>query len=771
MTGSCTATGLSALLAVALQWPVRVDADSPSTPERNQTDSPNVEITVTARRREERAQDVPIPISVLSGESLEASDRFRVEQLNQVLPSTNIQYNGPRQTSFALRGLGNNPANDALESSTAIYLDNVYLGRASMANVDLTDLDQVALLRGTQGTLFGKNSTAGVLSITTRPPSFMPGGGAEASYGDYNASQIRAVWSQPLYDDKLAARISFSRSSQDGFVADATTGRKLNGYGRIAGRGQLLWNPADSFSLRFIGDYSEEHSDAGAFVLYSAGPNGGAKYYGAVAAAGARVILSPDFDAVTIDSRQHFDVRQGGSSAEANWRLVGYTLTSITAYRSWWFSPTSDADYTNLSAIPAAGQRVDDNQWTEELRLASRSDQPITYVVGLFFFNEHQDNLLFTQYGTDAQAITALQVGNASYVNGYSQTAQYLNTHSASAFGQATWKASESWEVTLGLRDTSEDKTVSLYRSATGQPSFVSNPNFIAYSSGELSRSDNTLSALVSASYKFSGEVLAYASLARGAESGGINPSAPAPGLGVQSLYFRPEWTNDAELGVKSTLLDSRLTFNTNLFWMHVQDYQATLLLLPLGGNALQQVLSNIGNVRTQGVETELNGSFGDLSLQLAASFNDASYLSYPNAPCSAEELAPTLAPGQKECDLSGRPLVGAPRWIVNPSVTYGHPGPRNLRWTAQVDYSWRSSFFGSADDSRFAQVASYGLLNLRWSLQSRGARPWTLSLWANNVCDKRYVLGGLSTANRLYDYIATPGQPRTLGATIRIEF
>jgi iron complex outermembrane receptor protein len=765
------APAVAALLSIVLENPCSVGAQIPGNAEPSSAESPNGEIIVTARRREERAQDVPIPISVVSGNALEASGQFRVEQLNQVLPSTNIQYNGPRQTSFALRGLGNNPANDALESSMAIYLDNVYLGRASMANLDLTDIDQIALLRGSQGALFGKNTTAGVLSIATRPPSFVPEGSVEASFGDFDSSHIRAIWSQPLVDDQLATRMSVSRSSQDGFVFDTTTGRKLNGYERLGARGQLLWTPAENVSVRFIGDYSEEHSDAGAFVLYSAGPNGGAKYYAAVAAAGASVVYSPDYDVVTLDSRQHFDVSQTGASIEANWLVGGYKLTSISAYRTWRFVPTSDSDYTNLSAIPAAGQQVDDNQWTEELRLASPSYRGLSYVAGLFFLNQHQNNLLFTQYGTDAQAITALQLGNASYVNADTQTAQFLNTHSTSAFGQATFKASDSWEYSVGLRETSEDKNVSLNRSSTGQPGFVSNPNFVAYNSGELTRSDNTGSGLLSASYRFSDPLLAYASFTRGAKSGGINPSVPVPGLSVQSLYFRPEWTDDAEVGLKSTLLNGRLTFNTNLFWVHVQDYQATLLLQPLGGNSFQQILSNIGNVRTEGVETEANGLFGDLTVRLAASFNDAIYLTYHDAPCSAEELAPNLAPGQKICDLSGQPLVGAPRWIVNPGTLYSHRAFDDVKWTAQVDFAWRSKFFGSTDDSQFAQVPSYGLLNLRWGLHSSDARPWAVSLWSNNVCDKRYVLGGLSVASRLYNYIATPGQPRTWGATIQVNF
>src|SRR5262245_1473180 len=205
-------------------------------PELNQIES----VTVSARRREESSQNVPIPIAVLSGDTLERSGQFRLEELNQHLPSTNVQFGNPRQTSIAVRGLGNNPANDALESSVGVYLDNVYLGRATMANLDLVDLDQVALLRGPQGTLFGKNTTAGVLSVTTKQPTFQTERTIDASYGDYDYYQVRGVWSGPLVDDQLAGRVSFARTSRDGFVTNSTTGRDLNGSNRIGGRGQLL---------------------------------------------------------------------------------------------------------------------------------------------------------------------------------------------------------------------------------------------------------------------------------------------------------------------------------------------------------------------------------------------------------------------------------------------------------------------------------------------------------------------------------------------------
>jgi iron complex outermembrane receptor protein len=730
------------------------------------------EIIVTARRREEDAQRVPIPIATISGDSFASRGGLRLEDLNQAFPSTNIQFHGPRQTSIVVRGIGNNPANDALESGVGVYLDNVYLGRAGMANLDLIDLDQVTLLRGPQGTLFGKNTTTGVLAISTRAPAFEREASLESTVGDKDSYQVKAIWSEPLRENRLATRVSLARSVRAGYVSDVTTGRALNEADRTAGRAQLLWLPGDSFSLRTIVDYAEDNSDAGALVLWNPGPNNGAKYYSAVAAAGANVVYDPDYDVVTMNGCLHYDVRSTGASAEANWKVGGYTITSISAYRTWRFLPCADPDYTDRDAIRIAGQNVDDRQFTQELRLSSPADRPWSYVLGLFYFNQHQQNLLYTQYGADATAITALQLGNPSFVDGRVDNAAELDTGSLAAFAQVTWRPASQWELALGLRGTQEKKQVRLNRSSDGLPAFETNPSFAAYVSGLLEEDDDALSASVSSSYQFSPTLFAYASVARNDKSGGINAMPPGPGMDVGTLYFRPERTEDFELGMKASWFDRRLMVNTNLFRMNIDDYQAALLVQPGTGNTYQQILSNIGAVRTQGVEAEVSASMNaGVTFSLAASYNQAIYLSYPNAPCSAEQLAPNLVPGQKVCDLSSQPLVGAPRWLVGSNLSWRHGLFANVSGELQAGYSWHSSFFGTADNSQLAQVPSYGILNLRYGVIGKwGDHPLSLSVWSNNALDRHEMMGGVVVAGRLYNYVGTPAIPRTFGVTMRID-
>jgi iron complex outermembrane recepter protein len=728
------------------------------------------EVVVSARRREENAQDVPIPIAAVSGADLAQANQFRLEDLNQRLPSTNIAFANPRQSSIAVRGLGNNPANDALESSVGVYLDNVYLGRSSMANIDLLDIDQIALLRGPQGTLFGKNTTGGVLNITTALPSFKPSAEAEASVGNYDYYQLRATATGPLIDDTLAGRLTATRTYRDGYVDNVVNGKNYDGESRWALRGQLLWQPSDALSVRFIAEHEEEHSDTGTSALFSLGPNGGLKYRNALAAAGALPpIYDPDYQTAQFDGSQHMVVRQTATSAEANYSLGDYKITSITAWRSWGFLPYNDADGTNLDALPNAGQEVHDNQFSEELRIASPGDRPLSWVAGLYYFWQQQHNQTFFFYGNNARAIGALGLGAPGWANGYYQTPQYLRTESGAAFAQLTYRPTSSWEFTAGIRDTQEGKAMRVTRSSTGPAAFTA--VYSPYDSGLQTLNNNSVSALLSASYKITPGIMTYASLSRGAKAGGINPAVPSAALGVKSLYVGPETAEDAEFGFKTSWLNQRITANVDVFWTEVKDYQANLQEPVSATNTFLTVLTNVGRVRTRGVETEVNASLSDgLTARFTGSYDNATYLRYNNAPCPVEALFPTNAsPGAFSCSLTGRPLVGAPTWILNPGLTETHYLFAGLKGLAEVDWAWRSKQYGSADDSQFAQIPSYGVFNLHAGVQgSLGAdRTWTATLWSNNIFDKHYVTGGLTTASALYYYSLTPGLPRTYGLTL----
>lgn len=720
-------------------------------------------VTVTARRREENIQDVPIPIAALSGEALERAGQFRLEDLNQRLPSVNVNFQNPRQTSIAVRGLGNNPANDALESSVGVYLDNVYLGRPGMANFDLIDIEQLTLLRGPQGTLFGKNTTAGVLNVATRAPTFAPEARIESSFAEDGYYQVRGALSGGV-TETLAARLSAVKTHYDGFMKNPIRGTELNGSNREGLRGQLLWKPSDSFDLRLIGDYNEESSDCCVRAMVNLGPNNGAAYLSRVASSGATFYFDPDHRTAFNDAWQHMQVRQGGYSAEANWDIGESKLTSISAYRYWWVKPINDADASSVSAIINSGQLVDDRQWSQELRWTSPTGRTLEYVGGLYYFYQSQDNVQTTVYGPAAGAWLGRPVLN----NATSVLDARLHTRSISAFAQATWNITDEFSLTGGIRETSEQKNTVIDRQAPVGPSPQLPAALPAYYSGDLEREDDNLSALLSAAYKLSSDVLLYASVSHGAKSGGVNPAVPgsvAGGLPDNgTLFIEPEKADDYELGFKSTLASGKVQFNTNLYWTDVSDYQATRIGIINGVST--QILSNIGQVRSRGVEAELFATPVDgLNLGLVASFNDATYTEYPNAPCGAEQIAAGLT----VCDFTGQRMYLAPRWIVNPSIGYEF-ALGSLTAFSNVNYAWRSSFFGSSDNSRLTEVDAYGLLNLRVGVRGElQDKQWSVSAWANNALDKDYF----TSINRgsLNEYTGLPGLPRYVGLTVRVDF
>ncbi|MBG6521597.1 TonB-dependent receptor [Pseudomonas aeruginosa] len=728
-------------------------------------------VTVTSRRRVENSQDVPTAMSVLGGETLESQRIYRVQDLQQLVPSTNVAYVHARQSSVSIRGLGNNPASDGLEGSVGLYLDNVYLGRPGMASFDLLDIEQLEVLRGPQGTLFGKNTTAGVINIGTRAPSFTPERSVEISGGEDGYFQARGTISGPL-GETLAGRLSAYRTRDDGYVKNLHDGNTLNGGARQGFRGQLLFKPNDDFSLRWIGDYNEEDSDNGVLTLFSSGPtvNGVNRYEQRAAAAGA-TLVDGHRRKVNFDSDQQVTVFQGGTSVEANWKLANdFTLTSISAYRWWDFTPRND-DGLDVPAAYNAGVSVRDKQWSQEIRLASPSGGFFDYVLGAYYFGQDLDNKSFTDYGPRADIWNGTPAGALSDVS--TRGRGHIDTDSYALFAQGTWHLTARLDLPAGVRGTYEEKSAWVERYAplggaavSGAAAAARNGRVGAYDSGDIGLHSVSPSALLSLSYRFSDQVLGYASLSHGEKSGGVNLTvASAPSAGADSLLIGTERANDAELGLKTTLLDNRLILNGNLFWTVVHGYQA---------NAYDeanrtQYLTNAGDVRSRGLEFEATAlPIRGLTLNFNASYNDVRYLSYKNAPCAPEVAFQTGAPAS--CDLSGHQVVGASKYIANLNGEYRWKLDDGLEPYLTASYAFRSRAVGTIDDSAYGQIPSYALVNASAGLRGDyGDGQWDLSLWLKNAFDKTYFTSLWNSANG--GYAGVLGTPRTLGVTARYDF
>ncbi len=728
-------------------------------------------VTVTARRREEDSQKVPTPITVLGGETLEAQRISRVQDLQQVLPSVNVAYIHARQSSVAVRGIGNNPASDGLEGSAGIYLDNVYLGRPGMAVFDLLDIEQLELLRGPQGTLFGKNTTAGVLNISTRAPTFTAERTVEVSGGQDGYFQGRGTVSGPL-GETLAGRLSAYRTRDDGYIKNIHDDNYLNGGERQGARGQLLFEPNEDFSLRWIADYNEEDSSNGSMVVYG----GAERFWQRAALVGASPLRDPQRRKVNINGRQHVSVHQGGSSLEANWNLAGgYRLTSISAYRYWHFTPAND-EQLNVSAINDTGVEVHDRQFSQEIRLASPTGGAFDYVVGAYAFRQNLGNKTFTSYGPLAD-LYLLGANLGALNDTYSKANGKIETDSFALFAQGTWHLTERLDFTAGLRGTYEEKNAKVERFAPlggaavgGVGAAVRNGQLGAYDSGDLSQYNFAPSALLSLSYQFSDDLLGYASLSHGEKSGGVNLAVgSAPSAGADSLLVGPERANDAELGLKSTLFDRRLLLNANLFWTGIHGYQATTLYQAPGSTQLVQVLANAGSVRSRGLEFEATAlPLRGLTLNFNGSYSDVTYLSFKDAPCPAEVSTRPGAPSS--CDLTGQRVVGASKWIANLNGEYQWRLDDRFQPYVSASYAYRSAAEGTLDNSDLSKIDGYALVNLAAGLRSDlGDGQLDTSVWLKNAFDKDYYLSAFASING--SYTASVGQPRTLGVSLRYDF
>ncbi len=747
-------------------------------------------IIVSARRRDESAQDVPIALSVIGSETLEATGNYSLTQIQQIVPSLQVFSFNPRNTNINIRGLGSNVAltNDGLENGVGFYVDNVYYGRPGQSQFDLVDLQQIEVLRGPQGTLFGKNTTSGAINITSKKPSFDPEFSGEASVGDYGYYQLRASASGGLIDDLLAIRLSGSVTERRGFLYNVTQNERAQDYSNWSVRGQLLFTPAADLELRIIGDFSRQKQNhvlnifAGYFGTYDNGaviPNNFAQ----------RAARFPGYAFPTIapfarrgeaDGHYQSNMDGYGVSGQVDWDLGAAKLTSITAYRWWDWNPANDADSTSLPIITKAQQANRQRQFSQEIRLASDTGGAVDYVVGAYYFWQIINGKGATAYGPAAALwnipTVPTAVGNAA-LNGFeANSTSDPRTRSYALFGQADWKVSDALTLTGGLRYTHEKKDgsfnqyhvagvdLSTLAPAVATAALAIRNQFNPVTSYATGFSDNSLSGLVTLSWKFSDDALAYATYSRGNKSGGLNLTNLPAGIDPD---VEPETVDSYEVGIKSQWLDKSVTLNLSGFWTEIRDYQTAITEQVPNTVNVRQYIANIPGVRSRGVEADLTAAPTErISFYASAAYADTTYSDYPNAPQAPERLH--LGASQ---DLTGYQLPGVPKFTYtlggDASAPLGNLGGRDLALYGHADYSHRSTFNTSSSDSRYADVPAYGIANARIGIRTDDGL-FDLSIWARNLFDKDYFQT-LSAANTGI-VTALIGEPRTIGATLRTK-
>jgi iron complex outermembrane receptor protein len=691
------------------------------------TNAEEGDIVVTAQRREEKAQDVALSISALAGETIEEAGIGRLEDFSFQLPNVYVTPRELRTASISIRGIAADLNNPGLDQSVGVYVDGVYMGRAATLNASLFDLERIEVLRGPQGTLYGRNTIAGAMNIITRKPGDEARLDAEASLANYEAVRANAVASGPLAEGTVAASIGGFVDRRDGYYLNTATQTRLDDLDSLGARAALRIAPSDLLEIIVRGDISRDRTHSGAYDLLSNGVFAGAPFADA----------DPNDRRVAqdVNTTQDRDVR--GVSAEVNIPVGGGTITSLTALRGFDWSNIQDNDYTILSML-ATGIDEDQTQFSQEIRYVSPASSRFTYVVGVYYFWQGLNTLSSVILGPDLGIYPTPQTLaiNAD-----------VSTDSFAGFGRASFALSDRFSVAVGARYTKEKKR--LLFSQTGDPFQVVAPTI---AERRISRSDSAFSPSATLEWRPTSDILGYATVSRGFKSGGFNVFSVTA---TDDAQYRPEKVTSYELGLKTELLERRLRLNLAAFYMDYSDLQQNQLITGGGGIARFQT-SNAAAAHSTGIEIDAAARIGrDAQITGAYGYTDAEFDSYPNATAAG-------------ADFTGNRLPFAPRHTASLAGEWSPALSGTLRLFTRGEVAYRSRIFFGSDNS-FSDDDLI-LVNARLGI-GPDSDAWRLTLWARNLINARHALNRAAGAIVPLQVIQVLGAPRTFGVEARLRF
>jgi iron complex outermembrane receptor protein len=769
----------SALAATALTAPVGAQDANPA------VDSATDEVTVVARRREETAQEVPIPVSVVGGERIDDVGAFNVNRVKELVPTVQLYSSNPRNTTVNIRGLGSTfgLTNDGIDAGVGFYVDGVFYARPAATTLDLIDVEQVEVLRGPQGSLFGKNTTAGAILLTTRAPSFEAQATVEIGYGTDNFIQTKASVTGPLAE-KLAGRFSLSRTERDGQVHNVVTGEDVNELDNLGVRGQLLYTVNDNIDIKASLDWSEQNPNGQAQVLAGVAPTLRASYrqFDAITADlnYTPVSLNPHERLIDQDTPWRSGNELGGVALSIDADVGPGTLTSTTAWRYWEWRPSNDRDFTGLPVLSLSQAPSDQEQWTQELRWAGDFSPRIGGVFGFFAFGQTLEG---APYHTEesgpaqwrfSQSTTSPLWATPGLLDGYGiHTSASSEAVSGALFAQLDIGLTDRLTLLPGLRYNYDKKKVDFNRTTYGglqttdaallaiQASVYSPQAFTA------DIDDTNTSGQLTLDFQATERAKAYVTVSTAFKPVGLNvgglPTDVAGAPITDAAVIRPEDVSHVELGVKLTP-SARSTANFTFYQTDVEDYQTSVQNAQLGVN--RGYLANAEKARVRGAEFDGNVELGNhVSLYGALAYADAIYVSFPDAPVSLEE---TGGPTSSK-DISGERLPGVSKWAGSFGGEIAFPVRGGGEIFGGFDTYYRTDFSSSPTPSAYLIGDGYGLLNLRVGF--RAARAWSGHLWVRNALDEQYVEFLLPAAGNAGHYAAVVGDARIYGATLRYVF
>jgi iron complex outermembrane receptor protein len=720
------------------------------------------EIVVTAEKREGTIQDTPISIAALSGDELSRAGIVSTEALSGLVPGLNVQ----REVigKVVIRGIGTENFTVGSDPGVAIHQDGVYLARSSTSVFEFYDTQRVEVLRGPQGTLYGRNATGGVINIISNKPGDEFGGYAKLDVGNYSKRRLEGAVNVP-FTDGVSGRLSVLYAERDGYTKNLFPDAKARGIDELdnqdlwGARAQLRFAPSEGLEVLAQFDISRDDSNPPAF-----------KYFDTTNA----FWFNPPSDRLLPNLRE---VSQGyeqnvvgsnrtapdiwradhdGANVKITWDTGIGQFVSQTAYRKTRFAWLNDGDGFDQFFVTYF-QDDDSKQFTQEFQLSGGGDGPLKWIVGAFYLDEDSTQFagLAFNIGLPPPAVNGILIDGE------------IKTKSYSAFGQGTYSFSDRLRGTLGVRYTNDEKKGSLAYSLFG--GLLPPP--------DLNNSWSAVTPKAGIDYDFTDDVMGYFSVTRGFKSGGFNLIA------VQAAYD-PEFLWSYEAGLKTKLADGRVIANFGAFYYDYSDLQVGKIV------NLQDVVTNAAKAKVQGLEAEVRVAASEsIELNFGASWLDTEYKEFcatdpvlalpPNTP--ANEAARRAIQGRcfgqtAEPDaitLDGNQLRRAPKFSGNAGIAFQQPvGTGTLR--ARADYAYKSRQYFTQFNRPEVSQDGYGLLNLRLGYSGADDR-WSVTAWADNVTDKDYFSTVLESgvASPAFGVVpqAVLGAPRTYGVTVNVNF
>jgi iron complex outermembrane receptor protein len=752
-------------------------------------DGAPAEIVVTAQKREQRLQDVPVALTVISGDALANQGGVNIENAQYLVPSLNFRKSGTTLNQFLfLRGIGTANFSIAAEPSVSAVLDGVVLANAGEAFADLVDIERIEVLRGPQGTLFGKNASAGVINIVSKRPGKDFGGYVEGGYffGNGDEYRVRAAVDTP-FSDTIRGRFTGFVSNWDGNIRNVTLNRRVNGYDRYGFRGVIEGDATENLKLTFIGDYRKSDDDCCAELIGTAPLTGLA----------GQALPTPRGDKtrqVAQNLVTHTDEKSYGFSLQAEWDLAGSTITSITSKRWWDNVEIRDGDW--LPQAYAGINQLHDNgpqsskTFSQELRVASPTGGLIEYVVGAYY-SRSNNRRVFTRNdivcglaaGAPTTTLVPCGTGNATASTFPSGSADFGSIFKNTAsFAQATLNATDAFRVIAGLRYTTDQLKVDhIRRTALTGPGIGAsfdagvfnngafNPATGAFIPGtsngvpfRASTTKKNLSGKAGIQYDLSDDNMAYATYARGYKGPAYNVFFNM--AAVNTNVIDAETADSFEVGLKNTLADGRVILNVAGFYAKYKNFQANNPDVVNG--VVTTRLTNAGTVSTRGIEL-------DLIAKPAPNWNISGGYAYTDAKIDNFKAPPGAA--ATALIASGTPLTSAPKSKLSLTTDY------RIETGAFADVVLGASL--AAQSKQYSQltpdatiraattIGGYTMLDVQASLVDPND-AWKLTFLVRNVGDTSFAAaiqnGGPGTS---YRYVIPREADRYAGLTFRYNF